>query len=114
MTPVTLLGLPLAQLLTVLGAGAALLTVLYVLKQQRRRVEVPFSRLWQKVLNQSDATSLWRKLLRWLSLLIQLILLALLAFALGDPRLGRSKVGRSLVLLIDASASMQAALPCAP
>ena len=111
MTPLTLLGLPLAQVATVLAGGAALLTVLYVLKQQRRRVEVPFARLWQKVLSQSDATSLWRKLLRWLSLLIQLILLALLTFALGDPRLGQSKAGRSLVLLIDASASMQAGLP---
>ncbi len=113
MTPITLLGLPAGQLLTVLGGGAALLTVLYVLKQQRRRVEVPFARLWQKVLNQTDATSLWRRLLRWLSLLIQLIVLALLAFALGDPRLGRTKAGRSLVLLIDASASMQALLPAA-
>lgn len=111
MTAITLLGLPAGQLFAVLGAGAALLTVLYVLKQQRRRVEVPFVRLWQKVLNQSDATSLWRKLLRWLSLLIQLILLALLVTALGDPRLGRGKAGRSLVLLIDASASMQAVLP---
>ena len=111
MTPITLLGLPLGQLAVVLGAGAALLTVLYVLKQQRRRVEVPFARLWQQVLNQSDATSLWRKLLRWLSLLIQLILLGLLVTSLGDPRLGRSKAGRSLVLLIDASASMQAGLP---
>ena len=85
-----------------------------MLKQQRRRVEVPFSRLWERVLNQSDATSLWRKLLRWLSLLIQLLLLALLVAALGDPRLGRSKAGRSLVLLIDASASMQAVLPGPP
>ena len=113
MTPITLLGLPAGQLFAVLGAGAAFLTVLYVLKQQRRRVEVPFARLWQQVLRQSDATSLWRKLLRWLSLLIQLVLLALLVTALGDPRLGRGKAGRSLVLLIDASASMQAVLPAA-
>lgn len=111
MTPITLLGLPAGQLFAVLGAGAAVLTVLYVLKQQRRRVEVPFARLWQQVLNQSDATSLWRRLLRWLSLLIQLVVLALLVTALGDPRLGRGKAGRSLVLLIDASASMQAVLP---
>ena len=40
MTPITLLGLPLGQLLTVLGGGAALLTVLYVVKQQRRRVGI--------------------------------------------------------------------------
>ena len=36
--------------------------------------------------------------------------LALLVLSLGDPRLGRSQRGRTLVLLIDASASMQARL----
>ena len=110
LTPLTLLGLPLGQLaLTMAVAGSALL-VLYVLKQRRRRVEVPFARLWQRVLRQSEATSLWQKLLRWLSLLVQLVILALLVFSLGDPRLGRSPAGRSLVLLVDASASMQAVI----
>jgi hypothetical protein len=89
-------------------ALGAVVTALYLLRQQRRVVEVPFVRLWNQVLKQSSETSLWRKLLRLLSLLIQLILLALLVASLGDPRLGRSDKGRTLVLLIDASASMQA------
>jgi hypothetical protein len=108
MTPVTLLGLPAGQLAMVLGVSAALITLLYVLKQQRRRVEVPFARLWQQVLSQTQASSFWRKLRRWLSLLLQLCVLALLVAALGDPRLGRTAAGRSLVLIVDASASMQA------
>lgn len=108
LAPLTLLGLPLGQLAAVMGAAGAALVVLYVIKQRRRRIEVPFARLWQNVLRQSEATSLWQRLLRWLSLLLQLFVLALLVGSLGDPRLGRSPEGRSLVLLVDASASMQA------
>jgi len=114
MTPFTLLGLPWGQLLPIAAAGTAMLTLLYVLRQRRRRLEVPFSPLWQKVLGQSEAMSLWQKLLRLLSLLLQLVVLGLLTLALGDPRLGRTSEGRSLVLLIDASASMQAQIPTLP
>lgn len=107
----TLLGLPVAQLWAILAVGGASLTVLYLLKHQRRRVEVPFIRLWNEVLRQSATTTLWQKLRRILSLLLQLIILSLLVLSLGDPRLGRSEKGRTLVLLIDASASMQALVP---
>ncbi len=105
------LGLALQQLALIFAVASVALTALYLLKQQRRRVEVPFVKLWQQVLQRSEATSWWRKLLRLLSLLLQLLLLALLVAALGDPRLGRSQSGRTLVLLIDASASMQTRLP---
>lgn len=111
MTPILLLGLEAGQLAALFAGLGAAVVALYILKQQRRRVEVPFINLWQKVLKQSEATSLWRKLLRLLSLLLQLLLLGLLVLSLGDPRLGRSEKGRSLVLLLDASASMQAAVP---
>lgn len=106
----TLLGLAAQQLALIFAVVGVGLATLYLLKQQRRRVEVPFIRLWQQVLQRSEATSWWRRLLRLLSLLIQLIVLALLVLSLGDPRLGRSQKGRTLVLLIDASASMQARL----
>lgn len=107
----TFLGLPVAQLWALMAAGGVALTTLYLLRQQRRRVEVPFAQLWNQVLRKSEATSLWRKLLRYLSLLIQLIVLGLLVASLGDPRLGRSEKGRTLVLLVDASASMQSVAP---
>ncbi len=106
----TLLGLAAQQLGLIFAIAGIGLTTLYLLKQQRRRVDVPFIRLWQQVLQRSEATSWWRRLLRLLSLLIQLVVLALLVLSLGDPRLGRSQRGRTLVLLIDASASMQARL----
>ncbi len=110
----TLFGLAAPQLWMLFAAGGAVLTALYLLRQQRRRVEVPFVRLWNALLQKSTSTSLWRKLLRLLSLLIQLIVLALLVLSLGDPRLSRSEKGRTLVLLVDTSASMQSHIPPAP
>ncbi len=102
-------GLPLAQLLAIFGGAAVFITALYILKLRRRNVAVPFSRLWARILKDKEATSLFSKLKRLLSLLLQLALLALLALALGDPRAAATLVkGRSLVVLVDASASMQA------
>lgn len=104
-----LAGLPLSTLLT-LGAVFGVLTVaLYILKLRRRPVAVPFSRIWQQVLRDKQATSLFSQLKRLLSLLLQLALLALMLLALGDPRASRNLVeGRNMVVLIDSSASMKA------
>ena len=104
-----LAGLPLATLLGIFGAAAVFATALYILKLRRRTVPVPFSKLWEKILRDKEATSLFSRLKRLLSLLVQLALLALLAFALGDPRAAATLIkGRNLVVLVDASASMQA------
>jgi len=101
-------GLPLAQLLAVFGAVGFGVLVLYILKLRRRVVAVPFSPLWERILRDKEATSLFSKLKRLLSLLLQLALLALLVLALGDPRAAESLLkGRTIVVLVDASASMQ-------
>ncbi len=104
-----LLGLPLTTLLQI-GAGAgALVVVAYILKLKRRPVPVHFSKLWEQILREKEATSLFSQLKRLLSLLLQLALLALLVFALGDPRSAANLIeGRNLVILLDTSASMQA------
>ncbi len=102
-------GLPLATLLTIFGIVGAGVVGLYILKLRRRTVAVPFSPLWQKILKDKEATSLFSKLKRLLSLLLQLALLLLLVLALGDPRAAATLIkGRNLVVLVDASASMQA------
>jgi hypothetical protein len=106
---VILAGLSLAQLGAVFAAAAVFATALYILKLRRRTVAVPFSKLWEKILRDKEATSLFSRLKRLLSLLIQLVLIALLAFALGDPRAAATLIkGRNLVVIVDASASMQA------
>lgn len=102
-------GLPLVQWLGILGAAAAFATALYILKLRRRAVAVPFSKLWERILRDKEATSLFSKLKRLLSLLLQIALLALLAISLGDPRAAATLIkGRNLVVLVDASASMKA------
>lgn len=104
-----LTGLHFAQLATLFGLAGAAVVALYILKLRRRAIAVPFSPLWQRILRDKEATSLFSKLKRLLSLLLQLALLALLVFALGDPRAAATLVkGRNVVVLLDASASMQA------
>lgn len=104
-----LAGLSFAQIAAIFGGAAVFATALYILKLRRRTVAVPFSKLWEKILRDKEATSLFSRLKRLLSLLVQLALLALLAFALGDPRAAATLIkGRNLVVIVDASASMQA------
>lgn len=102
-------GLPLAELAAIFAAVGFGVVVLYVLKLRRRVVAVPFSPLWERILRDWEATTLFSRLKRLLSLLLQLALLALLVLALGDPRAAESLLeGRTVVVIVDASASMQA------
>jgi hypothetical protein len=104
---VTFAGAPATLVGGAFAFGAAALIALYVLKLRRRRVEVPFAHLWRRVLRDTESTALWRRLRRLVSLALQLLVLALLVCAIGDPRLAASDRGRTVVLLIDTSASMQ-------
>lgn len=109
MSALHLAGLDAATLLRLGLALGALVVVFYVLKLRRRPIPVPFAALWQRVLRDRDATTLFSQLKRLLSLLVQLALLALMLGALGDPRTAASSsTGRHLVVLVDASASMKA------
>jgi hypothetical protein len=102
-------GLPFTTLLAIFAGVAATTVVLYLLKLRRRAVPVPFARIWDRVLRDKESSELFSQLKRWLSLLLQLILLALLVLAVGDPRFGqREPKGKNTVVLIDASLSMQA------
>ena len=102
-------GLSIGELMTLMGGMSAGVVLLYILKLRRRQVVVPFSPLWHRVLTEKETTSLWRKLKRWLSLLLQLIILALIVLAIADPEPKEELlVGRNLLILIDTSASMAA------
>jgi Ca-activated chloride channel family protein len=105
----SLLGpIPLAIFVYV-AIGAAVLAVgAYIIKMRRRRFEVPFSQLWRRVLEQKDANALWKQLKRLISLLLMLLILGIILFAALDPTLGAiDRKARSVVILLDASASMK-------
>ena len=93
--PVSFLGpIPLA-IWAYIAVGAALLAVsAYIIKMRRRRFEVPFSRLWKRVLEQKDANALWKQLKRLISLLLMLLILGLVLFAALDPTLGAQSTAR--------------------
>ncbi|MFO0749404.1 MAG: VWA domain-containing protein [Myxococcota bacterium] len=93
------------------------MTVLYILKLRRRRVQVPFSPLWSRVVEERQSSSLFRALKRIGSLLVQWLVIALVVLALGDPHLGGGFAGcdyaeptptppRHTLVMVDASASM--------
>src|SRR3954468_17481742 len=90
-------------------AGAAALTGLYLLKLRRRRVVVPFAPLWVPHAGEQRSEQLARRLRRWLSLAVQLVLFGLVLLAAADPQpAAADRAGRSVVVLVDRSASMTA------
>ncbi len=101
-------GLAAEVVLGIFAAAAAAAVVLYLLKLRRRKVDVPFVRLWESVLADQKTTRLFSQLKRILSLLLALAILGALALALGDPRReAGDDEGRTIVVLLDVSASMQ-------
>ncbi len=91
-----------------IGIGGAI-SAMYLLRLRRRQVVVPYLPLWQKVIKQNQYQSLWQRLRRLLSWILQMALLLLLVLALGDPRLRAELLsGRNLVVVVDTSASMNA------
>jgi Ca-activated chloride channel homolog len=101
--------IPLATIGWIAAIAGGLTVTAYILKMRRRRFEVPFSTLWHRVLREKEATSLWRRLKRWLSLLLALLILGMLLFAALEPELGEADDdAQNVVILLDASASMKA------
>jgi len=96
-----------APLAFALGALALPILVLYILKVKRRRVAVPYLRIWEELLVETRARSLFQRLKRLYSLLLQLLILLSILLALGQPSFELSSVKKeSIVVLLDTSASM--------
>jgi Ca-activated chloride channel homolog len=99
----------LAPLALALGALAAPIIMLYMLRLRRREVAVSSTLLWQQLLRDKEANSPWQRLRRNLLLILQLLILAALVLALARPyiEVPTFTAGR-IALLIDGSASMNA------
>jgi hypothetical protein len=81
----------------------------YLIKTRLQRRMVSTSLFWQQLTPQIYNTSIWRKLRRWLSLLLQLLFLTALVFALAQPLASwQSLQPASLVIVLDPSISMEA------
>lgn len=81
----------------------------YLLKRKRVTRVVPSTLLWQRFLAETQASAPLQRLRHNWLLLLQLLLLLLLVLALARPFFsGKAGVGRLQVVVLDASASMQA------
>ncbi len=83
--------------------------IFYMLRLRRQEIVVSSSQLWRQVLQDRQANAPWQRLRRNWLLYLQLLVLALLVLALARPFLeGGGRPSGNLVVILDASASMQA------
>jgi len=93
-----------------LALAAGPIIVFYILKLRLRRVPVSTNLFWQQIYDEKPPRSIWQHLRHLLSLLAQLLLVALLVAAVTDPFFAwQLREARRVVLVVDNSASMRAA-----
>ncbi|MEO8228575.1 MAG: VWA domain-containing protein [Chloroflexota bacterium] len=102
--------MPFVAPLALLGlAFIPLVVAFYMLKLHRDDAVVPSTLLWQRLLTDVEANAPWQRLRRSLLLLLQLLLVAILAFLAARPFVERpAGLAGDLVVVIDTSASMGA------
>lgn len=88
---------------------AAFIIVLYLLKIRRREVRVPAIFLFPRITTDVRANALWQRLrFNWL-MVLQLLAALLLLLTLARPMMkGEGLTGKTVVFVLDASASMKA------
>ncbi|HLF81393.1 MAG TPA: BatA domain-containing protein, partial [Anaerolineales bacterium] len=91
------------------GLLALPILLFYMLRMRRKEQQVPSTLLWSGLLLDRRASTPWQRLRRNLLLLLQLLILAGLVLAMARPAVPTAAVaGDTLIVLLDASASMQA------
>ncbi|MFM1769000.1 MAG: hypothetical protein RJA22_1529 [Verrucomicrobiota bacterium] len=93
----------------VFALALPVVVLFYLLKRRRSARLVSSTVLWQRFLAESQANAPFQKLRRNGLLLLQLLLLALVVLALARPFFtGNTRASRLRIVILDASASMQA------
>lgn len=104
-----ILGILIPAALALLALAVPII-LFYMLRLRREELTVSSSLLWRRALQDRTANAPWQRLRRNLLLLLQLLLLLLLVLSLARPFLStRAAAEGNMVLVLDASASMQAA-----
>lgn len=80
----------------------------YILRTQPRRHTVSTLLFWDQVFDDRRQRRWWQNLRRWLSLMLQLLFVVIVAVALADPVLKDRTASLETILVIDNSASMNA------
>lgn len=88
--------------------GTALLLLLYILKLRRRPIRVSTTAFFSPAVDDLEANIPWRRLRPSWMLLLHLLILWLLALALGHPVWQSSSSRTDLIIILDHSASMLA------
>jgi hypothetical protein len=102
--------MPLASPLALLGLlFVPAVVAMYLLRLRRTEAIVPSTLLWQRLAADVEANAPWQRLRRSLLFLLQLLLVAILAFLAARPFIERpAGLARDLVVIVDTSASMAA------
>src|SRR6267378_8394420 len=91
------------------AAAVPVVVVFYLLKRKRVVKLVSSTLLWQKFLSETQASAPFQKLKKNWLLILQIILLIVVVLALSRPFFAsQSKPAELRVVILDASASMQA------
>src|SRR5271154_3185133 len=96
---------PIAWPLLALGL---VIILLYLIRQRLRVKPVTTLLFWEDLTPKVHNLPLWRKLRRLVSLLLQLLLLALRAAALARPIVSGRAAASSLVIVLDPTVTMSA------
>lgn len=89
-----------------LASAALPVIVLFLLKRRRKDLRIGSTMLWEAALKDLVARSPFRRPSEWLSLFLLLATIFSLALSAAGVRLGGQAGGRTLVVVIDLSASM--------
>jgi hypothetical protein len=91
------------------AALAVPIVIFYILKVRLRQAPVSTTIFWRQIYDEKRPRSIWQVLRHLVSLLVQILLLALLVLALAQPYFTWEVLqARRLVLVVDNSASMRA------
>jgi len=82
--------------------------ILYLLKQQHEDLPISSTYLWEKALEDAQASMPWQRLKRNILLFLQIAAIFLITLAISRPFFKQAGMSQDYIVILDCSASMQA------